>query len=72
MQLHEKVNLIFGTFMVAIYLAGGILIILFANKVFNQPNLAILLGWVMVGYSVIRFMRVYESYKRWRRETQKR
>lgn len=71
MQLHEKVNVIFGTFMVVIYLTGGILIIKTAHQVFEKPDMAILLGWVMIGYSLIRLTRVYESYKNWRRETRK-
>ncbi|MCU0436872.1 MAG: hypothetical protein MUC49_03095 [Raineya sp.] len=71
MQLHEKVNLIFGTFMVVIFLTVGVLFIVF-NKFFQNPNLANLLGWATVGYGVIRFVRVYGIYKNWRRETQKR
>lgn len=70
MQLHEKLNLIFGTFMVVIFLMVGGLFIAF-NTSFQNPDLATLLGWVTIGYGIIRFMRVYNLYKNWRRETQR-
>ncbi len=71
MQLHEKVNLIFGTFMVVIFLMVGVLLIVF-HDFFKNPDLATLLGWATIGYGIIRLTRVYSLYKTWRRETQKR
>jgi hypothetical protein len=72
MRVHERINLIFGTFMAVIYLGGGIFITQYANRLYDKPSLVILLGWVMIGYSLIRIARVYEAYKRWIRETKKR
>ncbi|MCS6796639.1 MAG: hypothetical protein RMJ97_00805 [Raineya sp.] len=68
MRLDEKVNLIFGSTMVLIYLLGGIFVIINAEKLMEKPRLAEILGWVMIAYSFLRVMRVYEGIKRWRKE----
>jgi hypothetical protein len=50
-------------------MVGGLFIAF--NTSFQNPSLATLLGWVTIGYGIIRFMRVYNLYKNWRRETQR-
>lgn len=72
MRLHEKVNLIFGSTMVFIYLFGGIFVIMYAEKLMEKPRPAEVLGWIMIAYSFLRALRVYEGFKQWRKEQRKK
>ncbi|WP_133121544.1 hypothetical protein [Raineya orbicola] len=68
MRPHEKVNLIFGSTMVIIYLFGGVFVIMYAEKLMEKPRTAEILGWVMIAYSFLRALRVYEGIKKWKNE----
>ncbi len=72
MRFHEKVNLIFGSTMVLIYLLGGMFVITYAEKLMEKPHLAEILGWVMIAYSFLRALRVYEGIKQWQKEKRER
>lgn len=68
MRLHERINLVFGTTMVLIYLLGGAFVILYAEKILENYRTAQILGWVMVAYGLLRALRVYEILKKQKQE----
>ena len=71
MKPQEQFHLILGTVMVGIYLFGGIFVILYAKALFPESRLPSILGWVMIAYSLMRAMRVYEIIRRRKQESKK-
>lgn len=64
MKPQEQFQVILGMVMSGIYLFGGIFVIVYAKDLFPNSNLSSILGWVMVAYSFLRAMRVYEILKK--------
>ncbi len=64
MKPQEQFQLILGIVMVCIYLFGGIFVVFYAKDLFPDSKLPNILGWVMIAYSFLRAMRVYEILKK--------
>ncbi len=71
MKPQEQFHVILGVVMVTIYLFGGIFVIVYAKTLFPESRLSSILGWVMIAYSVLRAMRVYEIIRKRKREIKK-
>lgn len=72
MKPQEQFQLILGTTMVGIYLFGGIFVIAYAKDFFPESRLPNILGWVMIAYSFMRAMRVYEIIRKSKQENRKK
>jgi hypothetical protein len=71
MKPQEQFHVILGVVMVTIYLFGGIFVIVYAKELFPENRLPNILGWVMIAYSFMRVMRVYEIIKKSKKEAKK-
>jgi len=71
MKPQEQFHVILGVVMVTIYLFGGIFVIVYAETLFPESRLPSVLGWVMIAYSFMRAMRVYEIIRKNKKETNK-
>ncbi|GAB4124702.1 MAG: hypothetical protein OHK0045_02250 [Raineya sp.] len=69
MKPQLQFQIILGVIMVAVYLFGGIFVVFYAKDLFPDSKLPNVLGWVMIAYSFLRAMRVYEILKK---KTQKK
>jgi len=69
MKPQEQFHLILGIVMVMIYLFGGIFVVVYAETLFPESRLSNILGWIMIAYSFLRAMRVYEIIRKNRKET---
>ena len=71
MKPQERFQLTLGIVMVGIYLFGGIFVIFYAKTLFPESRLPSVMGWVMIAYSLLRAMRVYEVLKKIKKEGHK-
>lgn len=71
MKPQERFQLTLGIVMVGIYLFGGIFVIFYAKVLFPESRLPNIMGWIMIAYSFLRALRVYEVLKKRKQEAQK-